>query len=450
MSQLSTSLPRATELRKFYANPLDFLARARAALGDVFVLREEGPLFSRSADCAGVVAVFGPTNIEAVLTNIDAFGLPISAAEHLALPQNLINLNRGLHSMRGQQHDTQQRLLMHAFNNRSVEAMHETIRAGLEKFAQKWGYNKHISLLEEMRRLTLDLSGSLLFDQRYKESSKLAALAQNYFYTRRNATSAFNSPDETMRTELIALGASLDQAMRKYISWCRNGRGSSEGLLAKLACLQVDSNYSFSEDEAVAHGNVTFMSMNEPIAVALTWTLLLLSQMPELRRTLRERINSPLLNSVINESLRLFTPNALMSRITTRDTSLNGIPLPARCELVLCPFLAHRDAKVFSKPTEFLPSRWQSTKPSPFEYFPFGAGGHTCIGRSLGLKIITATLAFLMPHYELVLAGDQEIDWTIDIIFTPANDPIMTVLDPGISDREAGRLLGPVSELFQI
>jgi len=447
---MPASLPRATELREFYANPLEFLAQARAALGDVFVLREEGPLFSRSHDCAGVIAVFGPAYTEAVLTDSDAFGLPISAAEHLALPQNLINLNRGLHSMRGQQHDEQQRLLMHAFNNRSIEAMQETISAGLERFAQTWSYNDRISLLEEMRRLTLALSGSLLFDQRYDGSSNLAALAQKYFYTRRNVTSAFNSPDETTRTDLIALGASLDQAMREYIRWCRNGAGSAEGLLAKLACLQAGSKYSFSEDEACAHGNVTFMSTNEPIAVALTWTLLILSQMPELRRALRERINSPLLHSVVNESLRLFTPNALMSRITTRDTSLGDIPLPARCELVLCPFLAHRDAKVFPRPAEFLPVRWQSTKPSPFDYFPFGAGGHTCIGRSLGLKMITATIAFLMQRYELVLAGDQEIDWAIDIIFTPANDPIMTVQEPGMSDREAGRLLGPVSELFQI
>src|ERR1051325_1669420 len=170
--------------------------------------------------------------------------------------------------------------------------------------------------------------------------------------------------------------------------------------------------------------------------------------MPELRRTLRDELEQ--VRSVVNESLRLFTPNALMSRITVRDTSLSGIPLPARCELVLCPFLAHRDAKAFPRPTEFLPTRWHSTKPSPFEYFPFGAGGHTCIGRSLGLKIITTTMAFLMQRYELVLAGDQEVDWSIDIIFMPANDPIMIVQEAGTTHLEAGRLLGPVSELFQI
>lgn len=446
-SAIPASLPRAIELREFYANPLDFLAQARAALGDIFVLREEGPLFSRSADCAGVIAVFGHAYIEAVLTDIDTFGLPVSAAEHLVLPQSLVNLNRGLHSMRPQQHDEHQRLLMHVFNNRSIEATHETICAGLERFVRGWTYNRRISLLEEMRRLTLELSGSLLFDQRHDQSRDLAALARKYFHLRRDVTSASNSPDETPRTELIALGASLDNGLREYIRWCRDSGGSSEGLLAKLACLRVGDEYSFSEDEAIAHGNVTFISTNEPIAVALTWTLLILSQMPELRRALRD--GNQVLNSVVNESLRLFTPNALMSRITTREIVLGDIQLPERCELVLCPFLAHRDAKVFPQPLKFSPSRWQSTKPSPFEYFPFGAGGHGCIGRALGIKIIRTALAFLMQRYEIRLALDQEIDWSIDIIFTPANDPVMILQDPGTTDLAAGTLLGPITDLFE-
>ncbi len=448
MTALNVSLPRATELREFYANPLEFLARARAALGEVVVMREDGPLFSRSLDCSGVIAVFGAAYTEAVLTDSAAFGLPISAAEHHLLPPNLINLNRGLHSMRGQQHDEHQRLLLQVFSSRSLDATHETIDAGLKRFVRGWSYDDQIHLLDEMRRLTLVLSTSLLFDGEYEDSESLAALARKYFHTRREVMSAVNSPDETSRTELIALGSSLDSGLRSYIGWCREREGSAEGLVAKLASLKTGREYSFSDDEAVAHTNVTFMSTNEPIAIALTWTLLILSQIPELRHALRNEEQSALLNSVVNESLRLFTPNALMSRITTRATLLGDVSLPGRCEVVLCPLLAHRDATVFPQPAEFLPSRWQSTKPSTFEYFPFGAGGHACIGRSLGVKIIKTAIDFLLHRYELVLAFDQEIDWSIDIIFSPVNDPIMTVRAPAYTHVDAGTLHGPVTELF--
>jgi cytochrome P450 len=455
---LPASLPRATELREFYENPLAFLARAHADFGDIFVLREDGPLFSRASDCSGVVAIFGAKSIQAVLTDTDVFCLPVSAAEHLALPQSLINLNRGLHSMRRKQHDDHQRLLLQVFSGRSLEDTQWALNASLDAFVQSWNHNHQIALLKEMRRLTLELSGRLLFGEHYDDGERVAGLAQKYFHLRRNVTFPFNSPNETTRQELISLGSSLDQAMREYIRWCRNPGRRADGLLARLACLQMGGEFCFSEDEAVGHGNVTFMSINEPIAVALTWTLLILSQLPQLRRTLRDECeraltpesSSPLLNSVIYESLRLFTPNALMSRITSRAALLNEVPLPERCELVICPLLAHRDAGVFPRPTEFLPSRWQSIKPSPFEYFPFGAGGHACIGRSLGIKSIRAAFAFLTQRYELVLASDQEIDWQIDIIFMPAMDPIMNLLKPGTTDDNAGRLLGQTRQLIDL
>ena len=55
-----------------------------------------------------------------------------------------------------------------------------------------------------------------------------------------------------------------------------------------------------------------------------------------------------------------------------------------------------------------------------------------------------------MPRYELVLDGDQEIDWRIHIQFMPSDDPVMHVREPGASTARAGKLLGPVSELMSL
>src|ERR1700749_46310 len=104
MTLLPASIPRATDIRQFYAEPLGFLARTRSSLGDMFVMSDAGSVFSQSPGCTGAVAVFGPTHHRAVLSDIDLFGMPISAAQHLSLPQNLANLNHSLQSMRGKQH----------------------------------------------------------------------------------------------------------------------------------------------------------------------------------------------------------------------------------------------------------------------------------------------------------------------------------------------------------
>ena len=463
MTLLPSSLPRVADLQGFFDNPLTFLGQARSQLGDVFVLREDAPLFSRSAECAGVIAVFGSANQQAVLTDAELFGLPVSAAQHLSLPDKLINLNRGLHSMRGKQHDQHQRILLRVLSDRNVEDRHRAITAGLEEFIKSWKRGQKIGLLTEMRRLTLEVSTRYLFGERYEERAELASLAEKFFHSRREATSTFSAPSEASLKSLVALGTSLDESMRRHITWSRQQTITPDaGLLSKLACLELERT-RLSEDEMVAHGNVLFMSSNEPIAVALTWTLLVLSQLPKLRQELRNELDQlpsgalpslsqlsglSLLDSVISESLRLLTPNAMMSRVTTRGGSLNGVSLPEGCEVVLCPLLAHRDEAVFARPKEFLPSRWRGFKPSPFEYFPFGAGGHSCVGRSPALHVIKTALAVMLRDHELLLAGDQEIDWQVHIIFMPASNPIVKVRAPAPPEVKAGRLLGPVRELI--
>jgi cytochrome P450 len=464
MSLLPISIPRATEVEQLYEEPLGFLARARASLGDIFVLREGGPIFSRAADCA--IAVFGPAHHRAVLSDIDLFGMPVSAARQLSLPLRLVNLNCGLHSMRAEQHAQHQRLLLRVLGEHSIEHQHSALAAGLETFVQGLQWGQRIELLREMRQLALHVSARLLFGDEYQEGAELAASVQEYFYFRREATSSFTSGSDALREELIELGTSLDRALRRHIRWCRQNVNSSHGILTRLAHVELEHGRQLTEDELVAHANVLVMSSNEPIAVALTWILLILSQRQDLRCALRHELDQAslagpvppahelarltLLDRVVNESLRLLTPNALMVRVTTRPASLQGVMLPERCELVLCPFLAHRDGARFPRPDEFLPSRWSGQRPSPFEYFPFGAGGHSCVGYHLAMYMIKAALVQLMPRYELLLDGDQEIDWRIHIIFMPRNDPAMTVRKAGESTSRSGRLLGPVADLIHL
>jgi cytochrome P450 len=446
MSRIDASIPRAQETGELFDDPFSFLARARASLGDLFVIREDKALFSNAAYCAGVVALFGSANYQKVLTDPDVFRQPISAAQHISLPQTLINLNHGLHSMQGDQHDQHQRLLMNVLSERSNEGRRQLVQNGIEKFVQGWQYDQQIRLLEEMRRLTLELSTRLLFGEQYEERAQLAELAAQYFHARRAVASTFKSPGKTARAKLIALGTSLDDSLRRFIDWSRRQRrNTGDGLLRTITSIET-----FSDDQIVAHSNVLFMSSLEPTAVTLTWTLLVLSQLPQLRQRLREDHEQDLMDGVINETLRLFTPNALMTRLTTQSTRLNSFPIPESCEILFSPFLAHREPERFPSPDEFMPERWLGPKPSPFVYFPFGGGAHYCAGRSLATHMIKTSLAFLLRRFDLVLSFDQEVDWKIDIVLLPANDPLMSIRRPEAPSMNGGKLIGPARELIDL
>ena len=463
-NRLPRTLPRADADGRLFDDPLGFLARARALHGDAFVLREPGPIFSRSPDCNGAVAVFGAQHIKAVLGDIELYGMPVSAAQHLSLPPRLVNLNCGLHSMRGEQHARHQRLLTRALGERGIEEQREAVADGLEAFAAAWRTGRRIGLLGEMRRLALEVSTRMLLGGDDAESAALASKLQAYFQLRREAAAPFNASAEALRGELIARGTELDESLREHVRRSR-GRAQSRtgGVVSRLALLELEGGARAAEDELVAHANVLFVSGTEPVAVSLTWTLLVLSQLPGLRRALRQELaeasdgeaararrGPTLLDSVLSESLRLLTPNALMARVTTRPAALGDFPLPARCEVVLCPFLAHREPGPFPRPDVFLPSRWAAARPSPYEYFPFGGGGHSCVGRHLALYVIKAALSLLLPRYDIVLDGDQEIDWRIHIMLTPRNDPAVKLLAPDAPPAQAGRLRGPVAELISL
>jgi len=450
---------------EFFADPLTALAAARTAHGDAFAIRTEGPIFSRASDCSGVVCAFGPALVRSVLSDIRAFGMPPSAARGLGFDERLINLNRSLHSMTGSEHDVQKKLLTSALNVRGADAETAAAWRALEDAARGWVAGEPFGLLGRLRELTLRVSAALLFGERDDRVSELASLLQTYFFLRREASAPTGEHDERALAGVKAAGHALDDALRSYVRACREDGVAGGGLLAKLALLEPEPGRRLSVDEIVGHLNILFISSTEPLAVALTWTLLILSQLPQLRRALREELRAVagsrvptasdverlvLHDRVISESLRLLPPNAFMVRLTTAPVRLGEFVLPARCEVILCPYVSHRDANAFDEPARFAPERWEQPPPSPFHHFPFGAGGHACIGKPLALRTMKLALAFVLAAHDVVLAGDQEIDWRLHIQFMPQSDPAAMLRPVGAEPAPAGELRGPVRAMFAL
>ena len=465
MYQIDSSVPRASNFPQFREDPLSFLSAARSELGDLFVLTDDGPIFSRTPACNGVVAVFGEKRQRAVLSDTDTFGMPPSAARQLSLSARLTNLNHSLHSMRGEQHQVQKRQLTGMLAKGLNDEEYASVSIGLGVFAKRWSKGGEIDLLGEMRDLTLQLATRVMFGDWSPENERLARLIQTYFQLRREASSPANAQGAVSAGLLFTTGELLDDALRERLRRCRRSTaGSSAGLIARMAGVDEPR---MSEDAMVGHSNILFVSSVEPIAVSLTWTLMILSQLPALRQDLRRALrNAPdgreptafgrpqrqtLLECVISESLRLLPPNAIMVRTTTKPALLCGTQLPENCEVILCPFVAHRDKDVFDHPSEFDPSRWINARPSPFEYFPFGGGGHTCVGRGLAFQVMTTVLTFLLRQYDIVLARDQMVDWRLHVQFMPRSDPAMIIgrVEDGAL-RRGGRLLGPVGEMLDL
>lgn len=115
---------------------------------------------------------------------------------------------------------------------------------------------------------------------------------------------------------------------------------------------------------------------NETTTKALTEGVKLLATHPEQWAALQaDPSRAP---AVTEEVLRLATPTQGMFRLVTRDTEIDGVPVPKGARLLVVYSSANRDPSVFDDPDTFDPDR-----PNLKEHFAFGKGIHFCLGAPL-------------------------------------------------------------------
>ncbi len=101
----------------------------------------------------------------------------------------------------------------------------------------------------------------------------------------------------------------------------------------------------------------------------------LLLRHPDARKELSN--NPALIDTAIEEFLRMESPNQLGNRRATEDTELRGVKIPAGSYVHLCIGAANRDPAQFPDPDRL------DIRRSPNRNLAFGLGIHACAGMSL-------------------------------------------------------------------
>jgi cytochrome P450 len=463
---IAPTIPRQVDPEACRADPLGFLGSVRDRHGEFAVVSDHEAIFSRAGDCAGAVAVFGADAVREVLSDIDLFGMPVSVAEKFALPDRLTRLNHGLFSMAGEEHRRHQQLISRALGTQPWDYYGGNIVKGWTAFHDELRTEAEMPLLNTMRRLILHVMTGVLFGS----GIETGLLIQSYFHQRRALSGGSRAQALQDRRKLVQTGFAVENSLQHQLTRLRATTGEPESpscAMARLAEFGEGDAWQPRDAELIAHGNVLFMSGSEPIAIALAWTLLILSQRSDLSAAIRHEIGAafgrgaipssisgsdvPLLHRVVLETLRVLPPNAIMVRLTSRAGSLLGHQLPARCEVILSPFVDHRDIRHYERPERFDPDRWINFQPRAFSYFPFGLAGRYCLGKSLATTILISVLARIVQRYDVVIPEDIALDWKMDVTLMPSEDPSVR-FRPDRDKKSAGRgrLTGPVLDLVQI
>ena len=97
--------------------------------------------------------------------------------------------------------------------------------------------------------------------------------------------------------------------------------------------------------------------------------------------------------------MRLYPPAPIISRQSTADTDLAGVPIKSGTQIIIPIYAIQRHRRHWSDPDRFEPMRFapeNEAKISRYHYMPFGAGPRICIGMAFALIEGVAILATLV------------------------------------------------------
>ena len=128
-------------------------------------------------------------------------------------------------------------------------------------------------------------------------------------------------------------------------------------------------------------------------------SLELLHRFPEARAAL---IADPaLMRTALEEFLRYESPNQLGNRITTAETAIGGVAMPAGTRITTCIGAANRDPEAFPDPDRFDIAR------EPNRHLAFAAGVHQCAGMNVARMEARHAISLLLQRFpDYTLAGE--------------------------------------------
>mmetsp|Transcript_8359 Transcript_8359/g.10886 ORF Transcript_8359/g.10886 Transcript_8359/m.10886 type:complete len:631 (+) Transcript_8359:120-2012(+) len=124
------------------------------------------------------------------------------------------------------------------------------------------------------------------------------------------------------------------------------------------------------------------------------------------------------LRCVMHECLRLYTPSTSVApRACTQDSPLGNYTIPKGTNVMCNIYGSHRDPKYWENAEEFDPMRFNDAKPGepvhltpfiPQGFFPFGYGGHGCIGKNLAQEVTLMMWAVTIANHHIRKAPGKE------------------------------------------
>jgi cytochrome P450 len=149
-----------------------------------------------------------------------------------------------------------------------------------------------------------------------------------------------------------------------------------DDMLGVLIRAKLNGERPLNQAEMASILQQFMLAGNETSTAAIAATQRYLLEQPEVHEEVRR--DRSLIPGVVEEITRLGSPVQNMFRLSTRDTEIAGVKIPAWTKIGVMFGAANRDPRVFPDPERIDPRR-----PNVREHLAFGHGNHYCVGAGL-------------------------------------------------------------------
>ena len=460
--RLATLLPGPTPLRfigehwelvKWQHDPIGYLERAHQRYGLISGVRTTRPR----------VYLFGPEANQFVFGNPDLFLMnEHSSGARSRINNSLTCLRSGLLTLDGAEHRQHRRIMAPAFGHTQVERHHKEIVSATESMLAAWMPGEMRDVEREIRNLVHRIALKVVLgvdgDQRACEITKavdrlLAAAPRAMMFPVRLPGTSYSTVMSAADKILLSFRALMSQ---------KEHETATIDALSIIIRARNETGEKISDDELI--GEAYNVLCHESTASALTWAVFLLSMHPHVNAALAEEINCallgnqpgmgdldrlPYLDQVIKEVLRLMPPAPFARRVSSRTFSFCGLSFPRGTTVIASQYITQRMPEIFAEPKRFLPPRWETCRPSSYEYFPFGIGVHNCIGGHFAITEMKIVLAMLVARYRLVLPQRTRVDRRYELSLRPKRGMPMSIVRQDRGGSQA-MVSGNITEMIDL
>ncbi len=344
----------------------------------------------------------------------------------------------------GEQWRNQRTMLQNVFTLDRIERYGTTMTDVAARHAESWTDGEELAINRRFSELTLSILAKALFDIDIEERGSVITDVARAVNER--------SDSSTLSTYLPAwiptpAQRRYDRAMTGFetlIDAVIEERRSADDptdrddLLSLLLTAETPNGYRHSEGELRDQLLTFLFAGHETTSLALTYTILSLTQHPAVEKRLHEEWDEvfgstdptssdvPKLtytDRVVRETLRLYPPAFAVFRTATEDISLGGYVIPDGTNVTIPQFRVHRDPRFYDDPEAFDPDRWDDPPERPeYAYFPFGGGPRHCIGMRFAMMELKLVLPTVLRRVGFELLSDPDPELAPRATLQPAED----------------------------